>query len=110
MSNPSQFTWVDPTTNTDGTPIAAGEVTGYTIGIRSLSVAGSAAGTYPILAQVANPTAGTELLSALGTALKPDSYAAAIRTAGPVPSDWTAEVNFTIAPEQPNPPSAFAVS
>lgn len=109
MGNPTAFNWIDPTTNTDGTPITQGEITGYTIGIRSLSAAGSAAGTYAIMAQISDPAATTEALSAIGTVLKPDSYAAAIRTAGPVPSDWTAEQNFTIAAPVPNPPSNFSV-
>lgn len=108
MSTPNQFTWVAPTTNTDGTAITPGEITGYTIGIRPLS--GGAAGTYPIQAQVASPTATNELIVELGTVLKPDSYVAAIRTVGSVPSDWTAEVHFTISPPQPNPPNAFAAA
>ena len=110
MTNPTGFTWVDPTTNVDGTPIAAGEVTGYTIGIRSTTATGSVAGTYPIMAQVSGATATNELLTALGTVLKPDTYAAAIQTAGPVPSAFTAEVTFTIAPAQPSPPTGFTVA
>jgi hypothetical protein len=104
------FSWVDPTTNMDATPISAGEITGYAIGIRSLTAAGSAAGTYPLVVSVNDPAAVTEPLAAIGTVLKPDSYAAAIQAVGPVPSDWTAEASFTIAAPKPSPPSAFAVS
>lgn len=114
MSTPNQFTWVDSTTNTDGSAITQGEITGYTIGIRSLSEARSAVGTYPILVPISSPTATAETLAqivaALGKPLTPDSYAAAIRSIGPVPSDWTAEVNFTIAQPQPNPPTNFTVA
>lgn len=110
MSNPTQFTWTDPTTNTDGSTIVAGEVTGYTIGVRSTTAAGSAAGTYPALTTIANPTATTEALSALSSVLKPDTYAAAIRSDGPVNSAWSAEATFTIVPPVPNPPSSFSVA
>jgi hypothetical protein len=110
MPNPTQFTWTDPTTNTDGSPIVAGEITGYMIGIRSTTAAGSVAGTYPITAIVAGATAANELISALGTVLKADSYAAAIQTMGPVNSAFTAEIIFSIAALTPNPPANFSVS
>ncbi len=111
MTNPTTFNWTDPTTNTDGTPIAAGEITGYTVGVRSTSATGSVAGTYPIMGSVTDPTATSELFTQLNTMLKPDTYAAAIRTDGPVPSAWLpTEVTFTIVAPQPNPPSTFAVS
>lgn len=114
MSTPKQFTWVVPTTNTDGTAITDGEITGYTIGIRSLSSAGSSAGTYPTLVPVSSPTATTETLAqvaaALGKPLAPDNYAAAIRSVGPVASDWTAEQDFTVDAPKPNPPSVFSVA
>lgn len=110
MSNPTQFTWTDPTANVDGTALSAGEVTGYTIGVRSTTAAGSVAGTYPALTTIANPTATSEAMSALSTVLKPDSYAAAVRTDGAVNSAWSSEVTFTIAPPVPNPPSGFSVA
>lgn len=114
MSTPNQFTWVDSTTNTDGSAITQGEITGYTIGIRSLSAVGSAAGTYPVLVPVSSPTATIETLAqvvaTLGKPLTPDNYAAAIRSVGPVSSDWTPEQNFTIDPPKPNPPSVFSVA
>lgn len=113
MSNPVAFSWQDPTTNTDGTPIAAGEITGYNIGVRSTTAVGSVAGTYPIVTTVVGATAANELLSALSTVLKPDSYAAAIQTMGPTDSAFTAEITFMIVappPPVPNPPSGFAVA
>jgi hypothetical protein len=108
--NPTKFTWADPVANVDGSAIAAGEVTGYNIGVRNTATAGSAAGVYPILAAVPGASAASELLTALGTVLAPGSYAAAIQTAGPVPSAFSAEVTFTISPPQPNPPTSFSVA
>jgi len=107
MSNPVQFTWVDPTTNTDGSALTAGEVTGYTIGVRDTTAAGSAAGTYPMLTPITDAAATSEALSALTTLLVPGSYAAAIRVAGPVPSAWSVETTFAITPPTPNAPTAF---
>lgn len=110
--NPStaNFTWVDPTTNTDGSTIQAGEITGYNVGIRSTTAQGSQAGTYPIVAQVQGATAAKEAVSAIGTVLKPDTYAAAIQSAGPVNSAWSSEIQFTIAQPVPNPPTGFSVA
>lgn len=110
MTNPTGFSWTDPTTNVDGTPLADGEVTGYTVGVRSTTVAGSVAGTYPITGAVAGATSTGETIAALNAMLKPDTYAAAVRADGPVPSDWSAEQTFTLAPAQPSAPSGFVVS
>lgn len=109
MSNPTKFSWVDPTTNVDGTAIAAGEISGYTIGVRSTTASGSVAGTYPI-ELTAPATVTTDLLSAITPALPAGSYAAAIQanTANTV-SAWSAETLFTIA-ETPSPPTGFTVS
>jgi hypothetical protein len=106
----AKFSWTDPTTNTDGSPIQSGEITGYNVGIRSTTAAGSTAGTYPIVAQVAGATAANEAVSAIGTVLKPDTYAAAIQSVGPVNSAWSAEIEFTIAQPVPNPPTDFSVA
>lgn len=105
----ANFSWTDPTTNTDGSPLQAGEITGYNVGIRSATAAGSQAGTYPITAQVQGATAAKEAVAAIGTVLKPDTYAAAIQSAGPVNSAWSSEIQFTIAQPVPNSPSDFAV-
>lgn len=107
MINPSQFTWTDPTTNTDGSPIVVGEITGYTIGVR---LASGAAGTYPILTDVVGAAAAKEAIAQLSQALVAGDYAAAIQTSGPTVSAWSAETTFTIAPEVPNPPTGFSAS
>lgn len=110
MGNPTGFSWTDPTTNVDGMPLTAGEVTGYTVGVRSTTAAGSVAGTYPITGSVAGAASTGETIAALSALLKPDTYAAAVRADGPVPSAWSTEATFTLAPPQPNPPSNFVVS
>lgn len=105
--NPTKFTWTDPVTNVDGSPITPGEITGYDVGVR---LASSAAGSYPIVTNVPGETAGSELLSALSTVLAPGTYSASIRASGPVPSAWANEVTFIIAPPQPSPPTNFSVA
>jgi len=107
MPNPTQVTWNDPTANVDGSPIAAGEITGYTIGVRDTSAAGSAAGTYPYTAG-APATAVSELLSALTPVLptgKPLAVAVKADTAAGS-SAWSAETTFTLAPPAPPVPDA----
>lgn len=101
MANPSKVSWADPTTNVDGSAIAAGEITGYQVGIRP---AAGSAGNYPTLVQAA----GTVTSAPLPT-LAAGSYAAAVQTIGPIDSAWSAEIAFTIA-ETPNPPAGLAVS
>jgi len=110
MTTPNQFNWVDPTTNTDGSAITEGEITGYTVGVRSTTVTGSTAGTYPITGSVSGAAATSALASALNQVLKPDTYAAAVRADGPVPSGWSNESTFTVTPPQPNPPTGFTVA
>lgn len=109
MTNPTGFSWVDPVANTDETAITQGEITGYTVGARSTTATGSVAGTYPITGSVAGSASTGETVAALSALLKPDTYAAAVRADGPVPSDWSTEATFTIAAPKPNPPSNFAV-
>lgn len=105
-----KISWTDPTTNDDGSPITAGEVTGFTVGLRSLTVTGSAPGTYPIQSPVTAPDALSEALSAITASLKPDDYAAVVRTESTLgPSAWTSEVQFTGVLPRPNPPSAVQV-
>jgi hypothetical protein len=43
--------------------------------------------------------------TAIGTMLESGIYAAAIQSAGPVASAWSAEIQFQIAPPVLNPPS-----
>ncbi len=102
--NPTKLTWVDPTTNVDGTPLAAGEITGYLLGLRDVNANGSVAGIYPITANV--PAGSTTApLSVFGT-IKPGSYAAAAQAEGPADSAWSIEALFTIA-EIPSAPTGF---
>lgn len=119
MTDVTKATWVDPTTNTDGSPIAPGEITSYTLGVRDTTAAGSAAGTYPFSVS-APPNATSEPLDIIKPALpKGVLLAAAVRTdtagldaAGkPISSVWTPEVTFTLpAPAPvPNQPTGFSV-
>ena len=57
MPNPTQFQWVDPTLNEDGSPVTPGEITGYQIGIRP---AAGTPGTYPTSVLIKDPTATSE--------------------------------------------------
>ena len=123
MFNPTKVTWVDPTLNTDGTPIAgaAGEViTGYEVGIR---LAGGAAGAYPILMPVVGPTTVSELFSSLPTVLAPagsatvNGYYVAVRTKSTFngaesDSAWSVEVVFSvmIVTKVPQAPTAFTLA
>jgi hypothetical protein len=109
MANPTTVTWVDPTENIDGTPIAAGEITGYTVGIRNTATAGSTAGTYPIT--VAAPAGATSiLLSAVTPPLVGGSYALSVQaTTAQGPSAWATETTFTIV-EVPKAPTGLKVS
>lgn len=110
--NPStaNFTWTDPTANADGSAIQAGEITGYSIGIRSATAAGSVAGTYTVTAAVSGAAAAKEAVASIGTVLKPDTYAAAIQAMGPVNSAWSTEIEFVIAQPVPASPTAFTIS
>ena len=120
MSDVTQFSWQDPTTNVDGSPIATGEITGYEIGVRDTTAAGSAAGIYAFGAK-APATATTELISLLNPVLpKGVGLAAAVRanTAGvdgngnPINSAWSAETTFQLAVPAPvpNPPTGFTAA
>lgn len=94
------FTWTDPLTNTDGSPIAAGEISGYEIGI------GTSSGQYTTLYQVTGAAA-----TSFSTDVKtPGSYFTAVRAIGPADSAWSAETTFSIAQPVPNPPTNFTVS
>lgn len=110
MTNPTKVTWTDPTLNTDGTPIAATEITGYTIGVRDTSSPGSAGGTYPYTF-TAPSTVNTELLSVLTPVLptgKPLALAVQALTANGN-SAWSTEQTFTLT-GVPNPPTGVSVS
>lgn len=120
MTDPTKFTWTDPTTNVDGSPVAADEITGYEVGVRDTTATGSAAGTYPFGAK-APATATAELISLLNPTLpKGVALAAAVRantagldTAGnPINSGWSTEATFTLAVPAPVPsaPTDFGVA
>ena len=107
MANPLSVSWTDPTQNTDGSAITAGEITGYGVGVR---LASGTAGTYTSTAAV-SPTSTLCLLSALAPPLVAGSYVAAVRVVGPTNSAWSAESTaFTIAAGVPNPPTAVLVA
>lgn len=101
----TNFAWTDPTENTDGTAIAAGEVTGYQIGI------GTAAGTYTILCPAVAATAVAETLAATGEILVPNTYHVAVRAiTASTQSAWSNDGTFTVASPIPNAPTGFTVS
>jgi hypothetical protein len=107
MANPTGFTWVDPTA-------PAGAVAGYEIGVRQASDATHSAGNYAASTLVSSPTATSEPFTALSTILAPGTdYLAAIRTkaaTGYLDSVWTAEVSFSTAAVQVDPPTSFTVA
>ncbi|HUD12002.1 MAG TPA: hypothetical protein VMS08_06330 [Candidatus Saccharimonadia bacterium] len=108
---PTTASWTDPTKNVDGSAIAAGEITGYTVGARI--VAGTAAGTYAYSVTVPS-TATSEPLSLLLPVLPTGvPLAAAVKAnTATTASAWSTEATFTLpaAIPVPQPPSAFSVS
>lgn len=103
--------WTPPTTNTDGSALTSGEVTGYIVGLRSLTATGSIAGIYSIQSPVTATTAVSEALSAISASLKPDNYAAAVQAqSANGPSTWSGEFQFQGVLPVPNPPSAVSVA
>lgn len=106
----SKFSWVPNTVNTDGTPITAGEITGYAIGIRSATAVGSVVGVYPAVSSPTGPNAVSDAFSALNLVLKPDTYFAAVQSVGPLASPWSAEVEFIVAAPTPSAPTNFTVA
>lgn len=120
MTDPTKFTWIDPTTNADGSPVTDGEITGYEVGVRDTTAAGSVAGTYPFGAK-APASATSELISLLNPALpKGVLLAGAVRALtaakdandNPITSGWSTEATFTLTPPPPvpNPPVNFSVA
>lgn len=109
------FTWNDPTTNTDGTALSAGEVTGYEIGVRAdgtTQPAPPADYAQNLTATGASATAVSVAVVQGALNLKPGDYWAAIRTVGPTDSAYSAEIPFAIPapPPVPNPPSGFTAA
>lgn len=105
MANPTKFSWTDPSTNTDGTAVSAGELVSYTIGV------GTATGVYTILTTVSPGSATSEALSSLTTVLVPGTYFAAIKAnTSTASSVWSNEVSFSLAAPVPNAPTGFSVA
>ena len=106
MANPTNVNWVDPTANVDGSPLAAGEITGYEVGVRASS---GTAGTYTSTANVP-ATVTTCALSALSPALpNGGTFAVAVRALAATDSAWSTEADFTLVPPAPLPPTAVSV-
>jgi len=105
--NPTKMTWVDPTVNTDGSAIVAGEITGYLLGLRAVASPGSIAGVYPVTAAV--PAGDTTAPLSVFGELKAGDYAAAAQANGPNDSAWSAEALFTIT-AVPAAPTGFTVA
>ena len=116
MGVPQSISWTPPTQNTDGTPIAAGELTGFLIGIRKATDPQpnpDGTVTYPQSFIVKDPTATSEAFGLLGATLTPGDYLIAMQTLSTTNgnSAYTAEVPFTItSTAKPNPPSGFTLS
>jgi len=110
MGNPTTFRWIAPTTNTDGSPIAAGEITGYQVGVRPAS---GTPGVYTILAPVDAATDTSDPIADITPALGYGDWVAAVRSIGPTNSAWSNERAFTLVappPPVPNAPTNFTVA
>lgn len=111
MSLPTVFlssgavTVVPPTTNADGTAVTPGEILSFAVGVRSLTIAGSIAGTYTFTGSMAPTPPLTITLKTLGVT-SADSYAAAASaTTAAGTTAFGPEFSFTVAPSLPNPPT-----
>jgi hypothetical protein len=102
MANPTAYSWVAPTKNTDGSAIGVGEITGYSIGQRPTS---GTPGTYTSTLQVSGAATLTTPIT-----LGAGSWTAAIQTVGPTDSAFSSEISFVIAPPVPVPPTGFGVA
>jgi hypothetical protein len=95
----------------DGAVVPGADVTGFVVGLRSLTAAGSAAGTYPIKSPAVAASAVSEALSAIGQSLKADDYAAAVQAqSANGPSTWSSEFQFTGVLPVPLAPTGVTVS
>lgn len=99
-----KVTWVD------GDPVAGADVTGFVVGLRSLSAVGSTAGTYPMLSPTVAASATADALADITANLKADDYAANVQAqSANGPSDWGTEFQFTGVLPRPNPVSSVSV-
>lgn len=91
---------------TDGAAVPGADVTGFIVGLRSLTVAGSAAGTYPIQSPPVAASVTSDALSAVTASLKADDYGIAIQAQSVNgPSPWSGEFQFTGELPVPNEPT-----
>lgn len=107
-----KVSWVAPTEGTDSQPLSGGDVvTGYIVGLRSLTAVGSAAGTYPIMSPPTAANALTDALSAVNASLKPDNYAVSVQAqSANGPSAWATEFQFQGVLPVPNPPTGVSAA
>lgn len=107
-----KVSWTPPTLGTDNQPLAGGDVvTGYIVGLRSLTAVGSAVGTYPIQSPPTPPNATSEALSAVTASLKADDYAVSAQAlSANGPSAWATEFQFTGVLPVPNPPTGVSAA
>lgn len=107
-----KVSWVAPTVGTDGQPLSGGDVvTGYIVGLRSLTATGSTAGTYPIVSPPTAATALTEALSSITSSLKADSYAVSVQAqSADGPSVWANEFQFQGVLPVPSPPTGVSAA
>lgn len=114
MSTPNPLPKVPLTTGkvtwVDGAAVAGADVTGFVVGLRSLTAVGSVVGTYPITSPPVAADATTEALAAVTASLKPDDYAVAVQAqSANGPSDWSVELQFTGVLPRPNAPTDLSV-
>lgn len=109
MANPTKVRYRIPTSNTDGSPLAVGDIKQIDIGL------GMTTGQYPSIFSDSTFTPAAdgfsdEPLSRFGV-LAPGTYFLAARTVSKqgIMSAWSAETTFTIEPPIPNPPTALSV-
>lgn len=108
----AKVSWTDPTQGTDGQPLSGGDaVTGYKVGLRSLTAAGSVAGTYPFTASVGPTLTSEAVATVLGASMVADSYAAAVQAqSANGASAWSAEFSFQGSLPVPLAPTAVSVA
>lgn len=117
---PTTVTLTLPTANTDGTPIAAGELVDVEVGYGSTSAGGNPSFTYAnvvdeVLSAVdptATPTVTFPWSDVTSAALPVGVTYIAVRmkTAAGTVSAWSSEAQWTVAAPVPNPPTGFSVA
>jgi hypothetical protein len=108
VANSTKISWTDPTLNTDGTAIAAGEITSFAVGVR---LATGTLGTYAYTAS-APASAVSELLTLLAPILPTGVSLVAgvqVQSTANGNSGWTESSPFTLL-ATPNPVTNVVVS